>query len=186
VTIEFGIFGGSFDPPHLAHTLLIDYAQSAYELERVLVVPTYSHAFGKRLAPYDDRVRMCELACAEMKRVEVSRIESELPTPSLSVNTIEALSRRFAGVRLRFLIGADILAEAHAWHDFERIERLAPPLVIQRQGRAAIDPRQPALPDISSTEVRRRLRHGESTEGLLAPAVARYALARSLYLLEEA
>jgi nicotinic acid mononucleotide adenylyltransferase len=58
-------------------------------------------------------------------------------------------------------------------------------LVIQRQGHNATDPTQPALPNISSTEIRRRLRCGESTEGLLAPAVERYARSRGLYLLEE-
>jgi nicotinate-nucleotide adenylyltransferase len=181
VTVTFGVFGGSFDPPHVAHTLLAAYALSAHGLERVLVIPTYAHAFGKALSPFEDRLCMCELAFGELQRVEVSSIERDLPTPSLTVHTLEALLQQHPGVQLRLLIGADLLPETYAWHDFARIEVLAPPLIVERQGYARRSADNPALPDVSSTEVRRRLLAGESTSGLLAPAVDAYARSRGLY-----
>ena len=183
MSVAFGVFGGSFDPPHVAHSLLAAYALAAHRIERVLVVPTYAHAFGKPLSAFDDRLRMCELAFADLRRVEVSSIERELPVPSLTLRTLEALVERHPSVRLRLLIGSDLLPETHAWHNFERIAELAPPLVVQRQG-YALDLDQPALPDVSSTEIRRRLRAEQSTEGLLCPSVELYARRRGLYASE--
>ena len=181
MSATFGVFGGSFDPPHVAHVLFAGYVLSAYDLERVLVVPTFSHAFGKPLSPFEDRLRMCELAFADLRRVEVSPIERSLPAPSRTLRTLEALQERYPGVQLRLLIGSDLLPETPSWHNFERIAELAPPLVVERQGRARHNPANPALPDVSSTEVRRRLRDGEPTDGLLSPAVAAYARSCGLY-----
>jgi nicotinate-nucleotide adenylyltransferase len=181
LSVTFGVFGGSFDPPHVAHVLLVGYALSAYDLERVLVVPTYTHAFGKPLTAFEDRLRMCELAFADLRRVEVTSIESTLPAPNRTLNTVEALIARHPGIQLRLLIGSDLTQETSAWHNFERIAELAPPLVIERQGRHRHDLQNPALPDVSSTEIRRRLRSAEPTEGLLSPAVDLYARSRGLY-----
>lgn len=179
--VEFGVFGGSFDPPHAAHVLVASLALSVHGLERVLVVPTYTHAFGKQLTALDDRLRMCELAFARLSGVEILDIERDLPAPSFTLNTLRALSQRYPAAQLRLLIGADIVPEAHAWHDFAGIERLAPPIVIERQGYPAIDPDQPALPAISSSEMRRRVQAGQSTRGWLSPDVRRYIETHGLY-----
>ena len=179
--VEFGVFGGSFDPPHAAHVLLASLALAVHGLERVLVVPTHAHAVGKQLTALDDRMRMCELAFAALRGVEILDIERELPAPNYTLNTLRALAERYPGAQLRLLIGADILPEAHAWHDFASIERLAPPIVVERQGYASIDPDQPALPGISSSEIRRRFHAGESTHGWLSPAVQRYIDTHGLY-----
>jgi nicotinate-nucleotide adenylyltransferase len=180
VSSTFAVFGGSFDPPHVAHTLVATYVLAAHPIERVLVVPTFAHAFGKALSPFEHRLRMCELAFDDLRRVEVSSIERELPTPSLTLRTLEALTRQHPAVQLRLVIGSDLLAETAAWHDFERIRELAPPLVVQRQGYAH-DVTEPALPDVSSTEIRRRLRSAESAAGLLCSSVELYARTHGLY-----
>ena len=121
----FGVFGGSFDPPHLGHTLLAAYALTAYELERVIVVPTFAHPFAKQLSAFEDRMRMCELAFADLRKLEISDIEQQLPVPSLTLNTIEALSKLHSGVQLRLLIGSDLTAQTSSWHAFARVA--APP-----------------------------------------------------------
>jgi nicotinate-nucleotide adenylyltransferase len=175
------VYGGSFNPPHVAHTLVVAYVLATQAVDRVLVVPTGDHPFGKPLAPFADRVRMCELAMQDLKRVEVSEIERELPTPSLTLRTLEALAMRYPDAHLRLVIGSDLLAETHGWHNFARIEALAPPIIVQRQGHQQPDAAAPALPAVSSTEVRRRLRCGESVTGLLAPAVAHYVATHALY-----
>jgi nicotinate-nucleotide adenylyltransferase len=174
------IYGGSFDPPHVAHTLVCAYVLSAHHIDALLVVPTAQHPFDKRLSPFADRVRMCELAMRDLRRVEVCSIEADLPAPSLTLHTLQALQQRHPDARLRLVIGSDLLAESHAWHKFDEVVALAPPIVVQRSGHGAVAG-APALPDVSSTEVRRRLQAGEGTEGLLAPQVAEYARARGLY-----
>jgi nicotinate-nucleotide adenylyltransferase len=179
--VEFGVYGGSFDPPHVAHALAVSFALCVHGLERVLIVPTYAHAFSKRLADFDDRLHMCELTFAHLRQVEICTIERELPAPSFTLKTLQALQARHPQVQLRLLVGTDILTETHAWHDFAGVERLAPPLVIERQGFPPHDPTQPALPAVSSSEVRRRVHAGESTRGWLHPHVEQYIAARKLY-----
>jgi nicotinate-nucleotide adenylyltransferase len=179
--VEFGVYGGSFDPPHIAHALAVSAALCVHGLERVLIVPTYAHAFGKRLADFDDRLHMCELTFMHLRQVEICGIERDLPSPSLTLHTLQALAALHPDAQLRLLIGSDILTETHAWHDFAAVQRIAPPLVIERQGFPAHDASQPALPAVSSSEIRRRLQAGESTRGWLSPSVEQYIQARGLY-----
>src|SRR6185436_19281792 len=94
-------FGGSFDPPHVAHVLCVAHALSAGEFERALVVPVFEHAFGKRLCAFEHRLRMCELAFADLRNVEVSSVEAELERPSYTLRTLERLSREHPDWRLR-------------------------------------------------------------------------------------
>jgi nicotinate-nucleotide adenylyltransferase len=179
--VEFGVYGGSFDPPHIAHVLAANVAIMGYGLERLLIVPAYQHAFAKKLADFEDRLEMCRLAFQHLRQVEICDIERELPAPSYTLHTLQALAKRHPGVRLRLLIGTDILTETQKWHDFASVERLAPPIIVERQGYPAHDPDQPALPAVSSSEVRRRLRSGENTRGLLSSHVEDYIRARGLY-----
>jgi nicotinate-nucleotide adenylyltransferase len=143
-------------------------------------VPTRSHPFDKPLAPFEQRLRMCELAFADLQRVELSDIERELPQPSLTLRTLQALQARMPGRPLRLVIGSDLLRETSSWHAFEEVEKLAPPLIVGRAGFPSPDG-SPLLPEVSSTEVRRRLRAGLTTEGVLGPAVAAFALEHGLY-----
>ena len=88
-----GFFGGSFNPPHVAHVLSVTTLLRSVEgVDRVLVVPTYMHPFAKALAPFDDRVRMCELAMGWIPGVEVSRVEETLGGESRTLRTIEHLA----------------------------------------------------------------------------------------------
>ena len=149
------VFGGSFNPPHLAHVLAVSYVLATNQHGRVLVIPTFQHPFGKSLAPYEHRVQMCELAMSDLSRVEVSRLEEELGGESRTLRTVERLAELHPGARLRLVIGADILSETPKWFGFDRIKELAPPLVLGRvgfeNGPTAV------IPGFSSTELRSAL-----------------------------
>jgi nicotinate-nucleotide adenylyltransferase len=177
---QWAVFGGSFDPPHVGHVLVAAYVLAAHGIERVLVTPTAAHAFGKKLSSFEDRVKMCELAFEPLRGVELCTIEQELPAPSYTLHTLQALAARHPEIQLRLLVGSDLQRETHAWHDFDSITKLALPLWIARQGTDAIAG-EPAMPDISSTEIRRRLSANEPTTGLLSPDVAEYIRSRDLY-----
>jgi nicotinate-nucleotide adenylyltransferase len=181
VSQTLAIFGGSFDPPHVGHTLVAAYVMAAHGCDRVLVVPTGQHAFGKRLSPLAHRVRMCEMAMACLRNVEVSSIEGSLPAPNRTLHTIEAIAATYPNVQLRLVLGSDLLSETHAWHNFARVTELAPLIVIERQGHERADASSPALPAVSSTDMRRRLRAGESTASWLCPSVAAYATQHQLF-----
>lgn len=182
VGAEVAVFGGSFDPPHVAHVLVVAWALSATDVERVIVVPAFVHPFAKPLAPFEHRVRMAELAMRDFARVEVSRVEEQLGGEGRTLFTLEELARRMPTKRLRLVVGADLLGESSKWYAFDRVCALAPLLVVGRAGyptpgtTTAIE-----LPNVSSTDVRRRLRTGSPVDGLVPPAVARYAREHSLY-----
>jgi nicotinate-nucleotide adenylyltransferase len=175
------VFGGSFDPPHLGHTLAALYVLAVHPVQRMLVIPTFRHPFDKPLASFDHRVRMCELAMADVKRVEVSRIEQEMGGESLTVRTLQELARRMPGVGLRLVMGSDLLEETSRWHSFERIAEIAPPIVLHRGGFPYPEASDLALPRLSSSEVRQRIRDGQLLSGWLPDAVAGYVERYGLY-----
>ena len=112
------ILGGTFDPIHDAHLAIAHAAmvRTEFGLRRILFVPAANppHKSGMTITPWEDRVRMVELACAGNAAFEVSRIEQE-SNPSYSILTIERLLAAGAGP-LAFLIGADAFAEIRTWH----------------------------------------------------------------------
>ncbi len=174
----WAIFGGSFDPPHIGHVLAATWVRSATEVDRVIVVPTLEHPFGKRMAPYPHRRRMAELAFAPLSQVEVSDIEARLGGASYTVRTLEALKRAHPDVTLRLIIGSDLVEQVPSWREGPRIPALAPLLVVGRAGHGA---HQIAMPEVSSTEIRARLRAGEPVDGLVPRAVLEYLARTPLY-----
>ncbi|QQR89497.1 MAG: nicotinate (nicotinamide) nucleotide adenylyltransferase [Myxococcales bacterium] len=174
-----GLFGGSFDPPHLAHVLVGTYVLSSTHVDRIVVIPTYVHPFSKKLAPYEHRLRMCELAFSDLKRVSVSDVEGVLGGESRTLRTVEHLSKEMPNKQLRLIIGSDLVKETERWHRFDQIKKMAPPLVIPR---ASLDIHSPlGIPPISSTEVRERLRTNEEMSGWLPEIVTEYIRTQKLY-----
>lgn len=181
--MKVAIFGGSFNPPHVAHVLACALVLTTEDVDRLLVVPAFRHPFAKPLAPYADRVLMCELAMACMPRVEVSRVEEELGGESRTLRTLEHLATSNPGWDLRLVIGADVLAEAPRWHGFDAIERIAPPIILGRTGVDAPAAGPPLLPEVSSTGVRAAIARGAWTEAakLVPRSVLAHVRAQGLY-----
>ena len=178
--LRVAFFGGSFNPPHVAHVLAVAYALSAAPIDEVLVVPVYQHPFAKELAPYDARLEMCKLALELLPRAHVSTLERDLGGESLTLRTVEEIARREPAWQLRLLIGSDVLADLPKWHRFDRIAEIAPPLVLGRHGAAAVDGAPhagpPLLPPVSSTDIRAAAREGrlDDVRDVLPTAVARF------------
>lgn len=186
--VTVALFGGSFNPPHVGHVLAVAYALSVGLVDRVLVVPVFEHALGKRLAPFPHRLEMARRAFGWLPGVEVSSIEERLGAPSRTLRTIQALELEHPEWRLRLLVGSDITGEIEKWHAFEEIERRAPPLVLPRAGSAAADGAPALLPEVSSTAVRQLLERSARGEavgpelGALVPrTVLEYVAEHALY-----
>ncbi len=155
--MKVAVYGGSFNPPHVAHVLACALVLALEDVERVLVVPTFRHPFAKPLASFEDRVTMCSLAFGGMPQVQVSRVEEALGGESRTLRTLEHLAEVHPDWQLRLVVGADILGEAPRWFGFDRIERLAPRIVMGRAGVEAPGARTALLPEVSSTRVRQSL-----------------------------
>ncbi len=173
------VYGGSFDPPHIAHVLAAVYALKIAGFERVLVVPVFEHAFRKRLTPFEHRVRMCERSFAGIAGVEVCTVERELPAPSLTLHTIEHLASAHPDWGLRILIGSDVLGDTAKWHAFDKISAIAPPYVVARPGYPHPSAHAALLPDVSSTRIREALasRGSLDSDALLASTLPSAVLA---------
>lgn len=177
------VYGGSFNPPHLAHQMACLAVLETERVDRVLMVPCFRHAFGKELAPYQDRVEMCRLAAALFGGlVEVSLIESELgETENRTYHTLEALRAREPAAAFRLLVGADVLTEKDKWYRWDDVVAMAPLIVVGREGVGESGAQAFQLPAISSTEVRARIARGESADPLVPRSVLDYIAGRGLY-----
>jgi nicotinate-nucleotide adenylyltransferase len=184
------IYGGSFNPPHVAHQMVCLFVLETEAIDALWLLPTFRHPFDKQLIDFEDRVAMCELLAAPFGgRVAVSRIEEEMAgrpgfVSSRTAETLQALVDAHPGDRFRLVIGADVLAEIDKWYRWDEVVRLAPPVVIGRSGFPPPDGGGSLgldMPEVSSTEVRARLRRGESAHPLVPRSVMEYIGRRGLY-----
>lgn len=183
------LFGGSFNPPHVAHQLVALYVIETQPVDELWFVPTYTHPFGKHLVSYEHRIAMCAIAAAPLgPRVRASRAEVELAqrpgfVASHTLDLVEYLAAQ--GYELRLVVGSDILGEAVNWHRWEDVVARAPLIVVGRTGYPA-PPGSAAsevtMPEISATRVRDLLAQGASgVTGLVPREVLRYIAQHHLY-----
>lgn len=169
--MRVAIYGGSFNPPHIGHALVAAWVKWTDQADAVWLVPAYDHAFGKALVPFERRAAWCDaLASTLGPWARTERIESELPPPSYTLNTLMALSQAHPEHRFRLVLGSDNLPHLDRWHRWEDIAAGFDPLVVGRVGYAS-PPDVPEFPGVSSTEIRRRALAGEPLEGLVPAAV---------------
>jgi len=177
---RIGLFGGSFDPPHVAHQLVCTLALSVGGMDEVWLVPCFRHAFDKDLAPFSDRLAMCGLTAEPFgSRVGVCDVERSLGGVSRTVVTLEKLRSLHPDHDFVLVVGADILDETSRWHAWDRIQALADLYVVGRSPVSGTD--GVVLPDVSSTDIRARLRLGRNVAGLVPASVASYIQSRGLY-----
>jgi nicotinate-nucleotide adenylyltransferase len=183
---HIALFGGSFNPPHLGHSGLANYLVTQPGIDTVWILPCYQHAFGKPLAPFEQRLALCQLAFRHPK-IAVQDLEREVNGGGYTVETLRFIHRKFPDDHFSLAVGADILREQAKWKDFQEIPKLANILYLPRRG---FEPENsqlavpPFLPEISSSEIRQRVRAGLDISGLVAPEVAAYIRQQQLYLLD--
>ncbi len=181
---EIALLGGSFNPPHVAHLMAAYWALATEPVAELWLLPSYRHPFGKPLAPFEDRVRMCELAAAGLRGVRVCAVEEELrddPLVGKTARTLEHLRSRHPAWGFALVIGTDVLPETGKWYRFDRVRELARLVVVGRQGHPEGAGGRPLLPAVSSTEVRARIGRGEDVSHLVPQRVLRYLEERRLY-----
>ena len=176
------LYGGSFDPPHLGHQLACVYFLEALGAEAVWVIPAYIHAFDKPLTSFEDRLAMCEEMAAFLgDRVQVNPIESELDGGGKTLVLLRALQERHPDREFALAVGADIVSERHRWYRWDEIEASLPVVVVGRAGYDESVAPSIDLPEVSSTEIRERVRRGEPLTGLVPTRVLDYIESHGLY-----
>jgi len=176
------LFGGSFNPPHIAHAMVCLYVLETTNVDRVVMVPALRHAFDKQLVDFEHRYQMCRIAASIFgDRVQVSRVEERMGGESRTFHTIERLAVEHPDWSFRLVIGSDILEETHKWYRWDDVAKLAPPIVVARKGYRNDTVPGVVMPEFSSTEVREKLARGEDAVPLLSRAVMDYIAERGLY-----
>ncbi len=195
---RIGIFGGSFDPPHVGHLLLAHDALDALHLDRLLVVPAGTQPLkGGSRASAQDRLAMVRACFDGMPGVEVDPVEIDRGGLSYMVDTVEHVARRWPSAELLLLLGADAAADLPAWRDPVRLLQLAQLVVAVRADGSASGAAEPWIEwpdirppqrlasrrvDVSSSEIRSRIAAGRSIRGFVPEAVASHIAASGLYL----
>ena len=189
--MRIGLLGGSFDPPHMGHLLAASDAFEALALHRLIFVPASSQPLkaGRANASPEQRLTMARLLAGDDSRFAVDSIEIDRGGLSYTVDTLTTLAARWPSAELFWLVGADVPRSFAKWRSPERIVELATVVVLQRAGEtpdvASMPGRPRCLPtrriDISSTEIRDRVREGKSIRGFVPDAVAAYIQAERLY-----
>lgn len=197
--MKIGIYGGTFDPPHIAHMILADEARDRLGLAKVLWVLTPVSPFKEldQLAPVEDRLAMLELALAGDPRFEISRAEIDRPAPQYTIDTVRILREEYPSARLFFLMGGDSLHDLPTWHNPIGILANCDGIgVMRRPGdRINLDDLALKLPglagklafidapliEISGSEIRERIAAGEAFRYFLRPEVFRFIVEHRLY-----
>jgi nicotinate-nucleotide adenylyltransferase len=198
--VRLGLFGGSFDPPHVGHLLVAIDAFDALGLDRIVFIPTGVQPLkaGRAVASPTQRLTMVRMLVGEDPRFAVDAVEIERPGLSFTVDTLATITERYPGSELFLLVGADVPGSFAKWREPDRIMELATVVVLQRGGgvedtaeaedspdASAFRRRLTYLPtrrvDVSSTEIRRRVREGSSIRGFVPDAIAAFIAAERLY-----
>ena len=196
---HYAIYGGSFDPVHNGHIALASHASSECGIDKVIFMPAYVSPFkqDRRVTPGADRVRMIESVLRYHPSFCVSRYELSKEGPSYTVETLRHWSRLLGG-KLSFILGYDSVMQVDTWYCGEEILRNYSLITARRPDTddaagiekirylrekydADITVMKMEPVDASSSEIRQRVRDGESLDGLVPPEVERYIARHDLY-----
>ncbi len=184
-----GILGGTFNPIHLGHLIIAEEVKERLGLGEVIFIPSLipPHKPDTELLSSSHRYEMIALAIKDNPCFKVSSIELERQGHSYSIDTLRRLGEERPGDSFIFIIGADSLSELSKWKDIKAIFRLAQFVVVPRPGyEIKAVPEGVKIVDIpvlgiSSTEIRRGLKEGESVRYLVPDVVREYISKHSLY-----
>lgn len=197
---RIGVMGGTFDPIHTAHLAIAEQVREAFGLDLVLFIPAANppHKQGRNVAPAYHRLMMTQLATYSNPCFHVSKQELERKGPSYSLLTIRELQERYgAEAELYFITGSDTINELHTWYHIEELlgschfvgtTRPGAPVdkadLVKRFGCLAEEKIHfLAVPEleISSTDIRARVKSGKSIKYLVPAAVEEYIKKEGLY-----
>ncbi|MBN1563817.1 MAG: nicotinate (nicotinamide) nucleotide adenylyltransferase [Anaerolineae bacterium] len=198
--MRLGIYGGTFDPPHMGHLILAETARDSLQLDRVLFVPAGNppHKAASTIrASANHRIAMVELAIAKNDHFALSRVDVDRPGPHYSVDMLARLHDEYPGAEFVFLIGADSLRDLPQWSRPAELLALARLGVMRRPGveppdlaelerdvpglAARVEWVDAPLIDIAARDLARRLAQGHSVRYQLPDAVLAYIKQHGLY-----
>jgi nicotinate-nucleotide adenylyltransferase len=196
---RIGVFGGTFDPIHIGHLILAEEAWFQLKLDCIYIVPAGNppHKQGVDLSPVEDRLRMCELATADIDYIKVSRLDADRPGPHYTSDMVRLLRKEVGpDAEIYFLMGMDSLRDLPTWHEAAWLVENCILVALSRHDVTLDwDELEAALPgvhrhviildmpelEIASHVLRARVRRDEPIRHQVPKAVKEYIYARGLY-----
>jgi nicotinate-nucleotide adenylyltransferase len=199
MTIQIGLFGGTFDPPHIGHLILTSEARAQLGLDRLLwiLTPNPPHKQGQAITPLKHRLAMVKLAISDDPMFELSNVEVDRPGPHFALDTVKIISKHNPDADLVYIMGGDSLCDIPAWHrPLDLVASLHYIGVIRRPGDSidlsALEKKIPGLAakvryvdapllDIAAREIRQRVADDRPFRYFITPAVYDYIVEHNLY-----
>jgi nicotinate-nucleotide adenylyltransferase len=193
--MRIGLYGGTFDPPHIAHLKLADWVQKELQLAYIYFIPTAIHALKNNsdLSPAFIRLKLVEAATEGYEGFKVSRIEIDRKEISYTIHTLQKFKKyeKLPESEIYYIIGIDNLADFQMWKEPDKIMDLARIVVIRRSGTddqkinskyiQKVTFLESPIIDISATEIRNKINLGIDVSDLLPPSVLKVINDYGLY-----
>ena len=189
--MKIGLMGGTFDPVHIGHLVTAQAVREIRGLEKIIFIPAYisPHKMNQSSAGINHRLKMLQLAIEGIPYFEFSEIELKAKSISYTVETLERFKKKYD--KLEFIIGYDNIINFNTWKMPDRIIELADLIVLRRRSndkkiekdkyyRAATFVKTPVI-EISSSEIRERIKHGKPVDFLIPLKVKEYIYKFNLY-----
>jgi nicotinate-nucleotide adenylyltransferase len=200
--MKIGVLGGTFDPVHLGHIGMAEEARKALDLAEVIIVPAgqpMAKSAERIITPAAQRIEMLRLALIGKPYLKISYMEIERPGPSYTVDTIDAIRKRYGGkAGIYFILGWDSLAQLADWREPARLVEMCNLVAVPRPGwsRPDLEALEKKIPgiyrkvtfldkpnlDISATMIREKVGRGEPIDRLVPALVAQYIKKHRLYI----
>jgi nicotinate-nucleotide adenylyltransferase len=199
MTEKIGVFGGTFDPPHLGHLILAAEALDQLKLSRVLWVltPVPPHKLDQTITALEHRLAMTQLMLDDYPEFELSRVEIDRPGPHYMLDTVMVIKNQFPAAEVLLLMGGDSLRDLRTWHRPKELLSICQGLGVMRRPNDTIDldELEEILPgiskkvlfvdspllEISSRDIRRRVSAGRAFRHYLVSSVFDYIQTQNLY-----
>jgi nicotinate-nucleotide adenylyltransferase len=191
VPARIGIFGGTFDPPHVGHLVTAVNVRHALSLDEVILMVAgtpWQKTGRRRITPAYDRLAMVHAAVDDVPGLSAGRLEIDAGGPSYTADTLAALAEVHPGAELFTIVGDDAAAGLHSWKRYQEVVERSRLVVVDRPGAplelpAGVDWLRVEVPrlDVSSTDLRARFADGRPLEFLLTEPVLRVVAERGLY-----
>lgn len=198
--MKIGVIGGTFDPIHNGHLIAAEYARTSLNLDKLIFIPSGIHPFkdNKSISHPSKRLDMISLAIDSNKYFEMSSIEIDRKGTTYTIDTIMELREEYKEDEIYFIIGSDILFEIDKWKSFKELIHLCKFILLYRPGKEEdrIDKKikelylsysiqlkkvKSPIIEISSTEIRARVKKEQSIKYLVPESVEEYILEHNLY-----
>lgn len=189
--MKIGMYGGSFDPIHLAHIQVAEAVCRQMELDRLYFIPAARSPFkaGQQSAPAELRLQWIRLAIASHPTWKLDTYEIDKGGISYTIDTVREYKRRCPQARLFYIIGMDHAPLLTQWKNADELAKLVEFAIVTRPGEIIHPPPEPfrwhlldnVHCDISSHVIRERIATGQSVDGLMSPQVAKAVLLSSAY-----